>query len=163
MGVFLMREERLVGEGVTVGSDAQVAPGKGETRAEQGEVGWVTPQGAAGAILGLRGVRWSEPGCVGAGEGVIDSQLQGRGCGASGVLGFPCLAAQVVLLNFHGSVPERVIAARGGFAKGVGEGRAVEGQAGGTELQGVLCACQVPFLSPLCEGTFASAGLLECG
>ena len=44
VGMLLVREERFVGEGVTVSGDAQVTPSEGETRAKQGEVGGQGPK-----------------------------------------------------------------------------------------------------------------------
>ena len=142
-----------------MGGDAQVLACEGEARAEKGEGGGVAPQGAARAVLGLGRVRGPEAGRIGSSEGVVYCQLEGSGGGAAGVPGFACFAAQVVFLDFDCGFPEGVIAARRGFANCVGEGGAVEGLTGGTELEGILGAREVPFLCPLLEGAFAGTML----
>ena len=88
-----------------IGGDAQIPAREGKPGAEEGEVGWVTPQSAARAVLRLRGIRRTEPGHVRAGEGVVDCQLEGSGRGTPRVFGLTCLTTHVVFLHFHCSVP----------------------------------------------------------
>ena len=49
--MFLVGEERLEGEGAVVRCNAQISAFESKLRAEKGEVGGVTPQSAAGAVL----------------------------------------------------------------------------------------------------------------
>ena len=81
--MFLPVEEGCEGECAVEVGDVQVMPFIGKPRAEEGEVGRVTPQSAAGAVLGLRGVQGSKLGRVRAGEGMVHGQLEGCGGSAS--------------------------------------------------------------------------------